>query len=128
MKLPARPLSNAERQEKLRKHRREHGIKPVYVGPTERELLARALAFLVHAGMSDGEAASDAVALLEKVAPGMSLADLVQEVAEKQRAYVDECRAHQQTRAELAAAVEEVRSLRMAVLDIASELGVTGNA
>lgn len=67
LKLPAQPMSNAERQRKLRKLRQEAGVKPVHVTPAERELLGKALRLFGRVSFSPERAQGDVAALLGRL-------------------------------------------------------------
>lgn len=69
LRLPAQPLSNTERQRRLRQERNKAGIKPVYVSPAERELLGKALRLFGRVSFSPERAQGDVVALLGRVQP-----------------------------------------------------------
>lgn len=65
-----KPLSNAERQSKLREQRAKLGIKPVHVSPAERELLGKALRLFGRVSFSPERASGDVAALLGRLLPG----------------------------------------------------------
>lgn len=69
LKLPALPMTNAERQKKLRQLRKESGIKPLHVTPAERELLGKALRLFGRVSFSPERARGDVAALLGRVQP-----------------------------------------------------------
>ncbi|MBF8694939.1 hypothetical protein [Pseudomonas fulva] len=67
--LSPRAMTTAERQRKLRKERKEAGIKPLHVTPAERELLSKALRFFGSVSRSPECAAGEVAALLDRVTP-----------------------------------------------------------
>lgn len=69
LKLPAQPMSNTERQRKLRQERAKAGIKPVYISPAERELLGQALRLLGRVRGAPENISGDVVELLQRVQP-----------------------------------------------------------
>lgn len=68
--LSPRAMTTAERQRKLRKERKEAGVKPLHVTPAERELLGKALRFFGCVSRLTECAAVEVAALQERVAPG----------------------------------------------------------
>lgn len=69
LSLPAQPMSNTERQRKLRQERNKAGIKPLHVSPAERELLGKALRLFGRVSFSPERASGDVAALHKRVMP-----------------------------------------------------------